>query len=98
MEGMMDSKMDEKKHDTMHWLCCWRPLSGIILWVAAAICLIFAWVAKDTVYLGYSGLGWYWNALVLGVLAIPMHSRRGWCKSHGSECGGGYCGMPGKKM
>lgn len=83
------------KHDKMHWRCCWMPIIGGGFWVLAVLSLIFAWVAKDTVFLGYSGLGWYWNALVLGVLAIPLKLKSGWCRKHGDGCGGGMCGMPG---
>lgn len=76
------------KHDKMHWRCCWQPLTGTVIWLLALLALIFAWVAKDTVFLGYTGLGWYWNALVLGVLAIPLRLKDNWCKEHGD----GHCG------
>lgn len=82
------------KHDKMHWRCCGRPFFGNLIWLLALLALIFAWVAKDSVFLGYSGLGWYWNALVLGILAIPLKLKGGWCKNHGEGCGGGMCGMP----
>ena len=73
----------------MHWRCCWRPVLGIILWVLSALSVIFAWIAvgKQTTVLGYPDLLWYWNALVLGVLAIPMKAKSGWCRSHGEGCG-----------
>ena len=71
---------------------------GALLWIAAFLSLVFAWYARDGVFLGYSGLGWYWNALVLGILALPLKMRGGWCKRHGDVCGGGDCGMPEKTM
>lgn len=44
------------------------------LWAAAALCLLAALVSiKDGVPLfGLSISFWYWNALVLGVLSIPV--------------------------
>lgn len=93
----MDQSM---KHDKMHWRCCWMPMLGIILWVLSAVSVILAWVAiwKQALVLGYEPIAWYWNALVLGVLAIPMKSHGGWCKSHGDSCGGGTCGIPEGKI
>lgn len=88
---MMDSNM---KHDKMHWRCCWKPMLGILFWLGAFVSLVCAWYARDAVFWGYSGLGWYWNALVLGILAIPLKMKHGWCKNHGDACGGGMCGMP----
>ncbi len=87
----------------MHWKCCWRPLAGHVLWIAAFIALIMAWVSiqrnnslqakaqagqqvnpKDALVFGLEPLAWYWNALVLGVLAIGK-------KVSSSSCGCGSC-------
>jgi len=81
----------EKMHSKWHWMCCWKPLLGLVLWVAGLACLLFAWWAvrkaaqpgatlQDLPW-GLEPLAWYWNALVLGVLAIGA-------KGHGgANCG-----------
>ena len=45
-----------------------------LLWLLAAVCLVLAWVAvyMKNLVLGLEPLAWYWNALVLGVLAMPI--------------------------
>ncbi len=41
----------------------------------------------NSTILGFAALGWYWNALVLGVLAIAMRtSAASDCDCCGSEC------------
>lgn len=53
-----------------HWKCrIWKALWGL-----GALSLILAWVSvgiRGTV-LGLDPLAWYWNALVLVVLSIPI--------------------------
>lgn len=47
---------------------------GWSLWGLAALAVVLALVAvfmRDLVF-GLEPLAWYWNALVLGVLASPM--------------------------
>lgn len=88
----------EMKHDKIHWRCCWLPLLGLFLWFAAAVSLVLAWVAvsRKAPVLGYADIGWYLNAIVLSLLAIPLKLKRGWCKMHGGSCGSGDCGMHGE--
>ena len=52
----------------------WMSIVGKVLWIAGFACLILAWVAvyKKNLVLGLEPLAWYWNALVLGVLALGM--------------------------
>lgn len=61
------------------------PLIGKILWIAGFACLILAWIAvyKKNLVLGLEPLAWYWNALVLGVLAVGMKCD---CPSSCSTC------------
>ncbi|MEK7115217.1 MAG: hypothetical protein AAB847_02570 [Patescibacteria group bacterium] len=79
----------ENNGGKMHWYCCVKPMLGGVLWVAAAIALIAAWMASSSdiglVY-GRDELHWYLDAIVLAVLALG-------CKIH---CGrGDGCGMCG---
>ena len=56
--------------DRRHLKCwLWK-----LLWILSAAALIVAWVGirGDKVLLGLNSLGWFWNALILGVLAIPI--------------------------
>lgn len=57
-----------------HWYCLVRKALGQILWIAAALSLISAWTVMRTkaLVLGLPDLVWYWNALVLGVLAAGI--------------------------
>ena len=59
----------------------WCGMLGNVLWTVAALCLVMAWVAvwRRGLVLGLEPLAWYWNALVLGVLA-------GGCKGHHGTC------------
>ena len=84
------------KHDKMHWRCCWKPMLGLLLWVAAAFSVVMAWLSRGAPLLGYNDVGWYMNAVVLALLAIPMKLGGGWCGKHGDTCGGGMCGTPDK--
>ena len=59
-----------------------------VLWLAAAVSLALSWYAIWTrgVVLGLDPLAWYWNALVLAVLAIPVKLD---CKDCGTCSVGG---------
>ena len=76
-------------HSKWHLACCWRPMLGMLLWLAGAASLAMAWVAvyRRGLVFGLEPLAWYWNALVLGVLALGK-------KMHGHNCAA--C-MPEKK-
>jgi len=67
--------------DKKHFKCwCWKALWGL-----GVLSFIFAWVAgMQGQVLGYPNAVWFWNALVFGVLAIPIKLD---CKN----CG--ICGM-----
>ena len=58
------------------------------LWTLALITMILAWISNYTqgAFLGYGALVWFWTALVLGVLAIPI-------KLDCHDCG--VCGIGG---
>ena len=74
------------KQHKCHWSCeCWHIL-GIILWVAAVIALVYAWVAtlQDSI-LGQRSSFWFANAMVLGILAAPLRLRGGNCGCEGCE-------------
>jgi len=68
-------------HGKWHWRCCWQPMLGHALWIAAAASLAMAWVAvwRRGLVWGLEPLAWYWNALVLGVLALGKKSHCGNC-------------------
>ncbi len=73
-------------HSKMHWACCWKPMLGVVLWTLGMLALVLAWVSiwRQNLVFGLEPLAWFWNALVLGVLALG-------CKGHG--CRGGHsCG------
>lgn len=75
----------------MHWSCCIIPLLSIILWVGGIVSLVLAWVAGESLALGFDALFWYVNALTLGVLATGARSKKiGACRKGG--CGHGSCG------
>lgn len=63
-------------HSKWHWGCCWR----MALWTLAALALVVAWVSvyKKAPVFNLEPLAWYWNALVLGVLA---NGCKGGCSS-----------------
>jgi len=53
---------------------------GGFLWFLGFVSLVFAWIAaRGGELLGYDALFWMMNALVLGVLAIPLKLRRMGC-------------------
>ncbi len=66
------------KCDAWHTVCACRKILGALLWLAGFVSLVFAWVAvnKDT-FLGYDPIFWMFNAMIFGILAIPLklHKR-----------------------
>ena len=53
-----------------HFKClCWKTLWGL-----GFLSLILAWITNynQSAIIGYGALAWFWNALVLGVLAISI--------------------------
>ena len=78
-------------HKKMHWMCCMMPVLSMVLWVAAMASFVLGLVAitKPAGILQISTLGWYWNALILGVLSLGCH---GGSKMNCGSCGnGGAC-------
>ncbi|MDP3778937.1 MAG: hypothetical protein Q8R30_02740 [bacterium] len=76
--------------DRKHFKCTfWK-----ILWGLGALCVLFAWYTNFTqaTIANMGALAWFWNALVLGVLAIPIKLD---CHNCG-VCGAGAC-EPGMK-
>ena len=55
-----------------HWGCWVKMVLGKVLWVASALSLLLAWVAvyRRGLVFNLEPLAWYWNALILGVLAV----------------------------
>lgn len=45
-----------------------------VLWTAGALSLVTAWAAvwRQGLVLGLEPLAWYWNALVLTALSVPV--------------------------
>ncbi|MBI1957419.1 MAG: hypothetical protein HYS44_03115 [Candidatus Niyogibacteria bacterium] len=52
-----------------HWKCwLWK-----LLWLAGVVSLVLAWIAmKQGPVFKVEALAWFWNALVFGVLALPI--------------------------
>jgi len=74
-------------HTKWHWACCWK----MVLWGLSALALVLAWVSvyMKGLVLGLEPLAWYWNALVLGVLANGCKAGCGSCGTCDSEEKGG---------
>lgn len=77
--------MMQGEHGKWHWRCCWKPMLGTLLWLGAAAALALAWWAvwRRGLVWGLEPLAWYWNALVLGVLALGCKGGHG-CDSCGT--------------
>lgn len=56
----------------------WNSLVGFIFWVLAVLSFVLALVAvvKKNLILGIEPLAWYWNSLVLGVLALGARGAK----------------------
>ena len=69
---MLMDTAQEGQHDQMHWGCCWMPVFGKVLWIAAFLSLVGGLLAlwRGGEFVGIAVQTWYWNALVGGVLAI----------------------------
>ncbi len=63
----------------MHWACCWKPMLGVVLWSLGMLALVLAWVSiwRQSLVFGLEPLAWFWNALVLGVLALGCKGGHG---------------------
>ena len=77
-------------HSKCGWACaCWYVL-GIILWIAALVSLVYAWVATlQGSLLGQHASFWFGTAMVLAVLAVPLRLQGSDCGCEG--CSGGVC-------
>jgi len=56
--------------DRKHWECwLWK-----LFWVGGLLALVLAWVGvlKQSLILGVSPELWLWDALILGILSIPI--------------------------
>jgi len=65
-------------HRKNHWICCWKPIIGNVLWVAAAVSLIFAWVSiyKNAAIQTAASINEtkpYENALVFGLEPLAWY-------------------------
>lgn len=80
-------------HKKWHWMCCWMPMLSMVLWAVAMASFVLGLVAitRPAGILQISTLGWYWNALILGVLSL---GAKGCWHSH-SSCD--TCEMPEEK-
>ena len=53
---------------------------GALLWSAAFLAFIFAWIAhRQGDLFSLQASDWYANALILGVLAMPLKMKSGSC-------------------
>ncbi|MEK7612086.1 MAG: hypothetical protein AAB407_01970 [Patescibacteria group bacterium] len=64
------------KHPPCGWSCgCWNAF-GMVLWVAAFVSLVFAWLSGNgEMIFGFDEGEWFGNALILGILAIPLQLK-----------------------
>jgi len=56
--------------DRRHLKCLlWKGL-----WLISLVSLVVAWygVGGNKVVLGLNSLGWFWNAVIFGILAVPV--------------------------
>ena len=61
----------------------WACWFGMGLWSLAVVAFVLGWVSLiiQKLVLSLDPVAWYWNALVLGVLAMPWA-----CKGDSSAC------------
>ena len=76
----------DSMHGKWHISCCIKPLLGKVLWLLSAAALVLAWVASASA----NGMVFqipvahlFWDALILGVLAIGL---KGHGYGHGMQC------------
>ncbi|MDP2696332.1 MAG: hypothetical protein Q8O87_03745 [bacterium] len=75
-------------HYRFHLRCCCRNLVGAALWFLAVIALVFAWIASGRTtgtFLGLPVAHLFWDALILGVLALGQKVGKH-CGGHGGNC------------
>gem|GEM_PF-3984386 len=78
------------KCDMWHQKCGCRRMFGGFLWFFGFVSLVLAWVAmKMGDIMEYDAIFWMMNALTLGVLSIPLKSRKRGCETRTVGCGGG---------
>lgn len=76
-----------KDHTCGMHCSCWYFL-GALLWIASIFSLVCAWIAGEGgATLGIASGTWYANALIFGVLAIPLK-----LKKHAAGCDCATCG------
>lgn len=85
--------MNHKKWHGMHH---WMPMLSMVLWAVAMVSFVLGLVAitRPAGIFQISTLGWYWNALILGVLSLGCKGPKMDCESCGS-CES--CEMPEEK-
>jgi len=62
-------------HHRFHLRCCVKGSLASLLWLGAAVALVFAWKASFSptgLFLKLPVAHLYWDALVLGVLALGL--------------------------
>ncbi|NCN53066.1 hypothetical protein GW950_01215 [Candidatus Wolfebacteria bacterium] len=66
----------------MHSNKNWHMWVGKALWSLAALAFVLGWVSllRQQLVFSLDPVAWYWNALVLGVLAVPSKNSANCCK------------------
>ena len=76
----------EMRHGRWHIMCCGKMILGKVLWLLSAVALVLAWVAsasQNGMVLQIPVAHLFWDALILGVLAIGL---KGHGYGHGMQC------------
>lgn len=76
----------EMKHGKWHLACCVKPLAGKVLWLLSLVALVMAWAASanpNGLFLKLPVAHLFWDALVLGVLALGLKNCG---HGHGAMC------------